>query len=464
MSESLLIVDNPYTGEVVLERQLATSSQMDEIMKRSHEAHRSWKRTSLTERLEVVKRFTDHFHSNAHDYAAEITASMGKPLGQARGEVRGMIYRATQMSAIAEDALADIVLPEQKGYSRWIRREPVGVVVVLAAWNYPLLTAINSVVAAVLAGNSVVLKQSPRAPRCAEQFAEAFEAAGAPKDLVTAIHCSYAVSEELVAHPLAGYVSFTGSVFGGRRIYQAVANSRFIDVGLELGGKDPAYVAEDANFEHAVVNLVEGGFYNAGQSCCGIERVYVHETIYDKFLEATVEETRNYQPGDPMVKDTSLGPMAQPTSVPFLEKQIDEAKSSGARILTGGSATQFDGKGRFFSPTIVADTDHSMSIAKEESFGPVIAIQKVSSDQQAIEKMNDSAFGLTASIWTSDIERGRKLLPQLEAGTVFLNRADYLDPHLAWTGVKDSGKGASLSALGFHAVTRPKSYHLRLKV
>ena len=464
MSESLLTVDNPYTGEVVLERTLATSSQMNEMMKRSHEAHRVWKQTSLNERLQVIHRFSEHFKANADVYAAEITASMGKPLSQARGEVRGMIDRATQMSTIAEDALADIVLPEQEGYSRWIRREPVGVVVVLAAWNYPLLTAINSVVAAVLAGNSVVLKQSPRTPRCAEQFAEAFEAAGAPKDLVMAIHCSYAISEELVAHPLAGYVSFTGSVFGGRRIYQAVAQSRFIDVGLELGGKDPAYVAEDAHFEHAVVNLVEGGFYNAGQSCCGIERVYVHEKIYDRFLEAAIEESKNYSPGDPMVEGTTLGPMAQSTAVPFLQTQVDEAKASGARVLTGGSATQFDGKGRFFAPTIVADTDHSMSIAKEESFGPILSIQKVASDQQALEKMNDSNFGLTASIWTADVERGRTLLPQLEAGTVFLNRADYLDPLLAWTGVKDSGKGASLSALGFHSVTRPKSYHLRLKI
>ena len=418
----------------------------------------------MSERLEVIRRFTKHFEKNASRYAAEITASMGKPLSQAHGEIRGMIDRAHQMSGIAESSLADIILPEQEGYSRWIQREPVGVVVVLAAWNYPLLTAINSVVAAVLAGNSVVLKQSPRTPICAEQFAEAFAEAGAPDDLVLAIHCSYEVSEQLVAHPLAGYVSFTGSIFGGRRVYQAVAKSRFIDVGLELGGKDPAYVAQDAHFDHAIVNLVEGGFYNAGQSCCGIERVYVHEAIYDRFLEAAVEEAKNYRPGDPMIDGTTLGPMAQVTAVPFLQKQVDEAKSKGARILVGGQATQFDGKGRFFAPTIVADTDHTMSIAKEESFGPILAVQKVSSDEEAIKRMNDSELGLTASVWTSDIERGRQLLPQLQAGTVFLNRADYLDPLLAWTGTKNSGKGASLSALGFHAVTRPKSYHLRLKV
>ena len=443
---------------------MSDASEMDALMQRSFKAHQAWKQTSLAERKALMKRFIEYFQSKADEYAAEITACMGKPLAQAQGEVRGMCDRAQQMTDIAEEALADLILPEKEGFDRWIRREPVGVVVVLAAWNYPLLIAINPIVAAVLAGNSVVLKHSSRTPRCAEQIAEAFEAAGAPKDLVMAIHCSHGVSEQLVAHPLAGFVSFTGSVGGGRRIYQAVAQSRFIDVGLELGGKDPAYVAEDAHFDHAVVNLVEGGFYNAGQSCCVIERIYVHENIYDKFLEAAMEETKNYSPGDPMAEGTSLGPMAQANSVAFLTGQVEGAKAAGARILSGGGPTQHEGKGRFFLPTIAADTEHSMSIASEESFGPVLAIQKVSSDDEAIAKMNDSDFGLTASVWTADIDRGRALLPKIEAGTVFLNRADFLDPLLAWTGVKDSGKGVSLSALGFHSVTKPKSYHLRLNI
>ena len=436
MSKAVLTVDNPFTGEIILERPLSDAAEMNAMMTRAHEAHRAWKRTSLAERRALIDRFIECFQAKADEYAAEITASMGKPIGQAQGEVRGMCDRAAQMNSIAESALADIVLPEKEGFERYIRREPVGVVVVLAAWNYPLLIAINSIVASVLAGDSVVLKHSSRTPRCAEQIAEAFEAAGAPKDLVSVIHCSHSVSEQLVAHQLAGFVSFTGSVGGGRRIYQAVAQSRFIDVGLELGGKDPAYIAEDAYFDHAVANLVEGGFYNAGQSCCGIERIYVHESLYDRFLEAAVEESKNYQPGNPMDANTTLGPMAQANSVPFLTEQVETAKAAGARILTGGAPTQFDGKGRFFAPTIAADTSHAMSIASDESFGPILAIQSVSSDQEAIAKMNDSEFGLTASVWTADVERARQLLPQIEAGTVFLNRADFLDPRLAWTGVK----------------------------
>ena len=461
---TVLQVDNPFTGEIVLERQLLPAAELDGVMKASHDAHRAWSGTSLDERLALLERFCTIFEAKRDGYAAEITASMGKPIKQARGEIDGMCDRARQMASIAERALGDIVLPPKAGFERWIHREPVGVVAVLAAWNYPLLIAINPTVAAVLAGNSVVIKHSSRTPRCAEQIAEAFAEAGAPKGLVTAVHTDHALAEQLVAHPLTGYVSFTGSVGGGRRIYQAVAGHRFIDVGLELGGKDPAYVAEDANFEHAVENVIDGAFYNTGQSCCGVERIYVQAGIYDRFLEAAVEATKAFLPGDPMDEGTAMGPMAQANAPSFIEGQVNSARAAGARILIGGKRTSVDGRGRFFEATIAADTDHRMAIAVEESFGPVVAIQKVASDDEAIERMNDSAFGLTASVWTADVDRGKRLLSRLDAGTVFLNRADYLDPMLAWTGVKDSGKGASLSELGFHSVTRPKSFHLRTEV
>jgi len=464
VSADVIRVDNPFTGEIVLERPLMPASELDGLMKRSHEAHRAWRQTSLPERLALVEKFCAVFEARADQYAAEITASMGKPLKQAKGEVGAMCDRARQMATIAERALADSPLPDKPGFSRWIRREPVGVVAVLAAWNYPLLIAINPTVASVLAGNSVIIKHSSRTPRCAEQIAEAFKEAGAPDDLVVAVHTDHPVAEQLVAHPLTGYVSFTGSVGGGRRIYQAVAASRFIDVGLELGGKDPAYVAEDAKFEHAVENIIDGSFYNAGQSCCGIERIYVHQAIYDKFLDAAVAEAKAFLPGDPMADGTTLGPMAQANAPGFIDGQVNAAKAAGARILLGGETASVDGKGRFYRATIAADTDHRMSIATEESFGPVVAIQKVSSDAEAIERMNDSCFGLTASVWTADRERGEQIVDQVDAGTVFLNRADFLDPLLAWTGVKDSGKGASLSELGFLSVTRPKSFHLRVEV
>jgi acyl-CoA reductase-like NAD-dependent aldehyde dehydrogenase len=463
VSANVLRVDNPFTGEIVLERPLSDAKAIEEQMRRSNQTHRDWAQTSLSHRLELVEAFCKLFEERGGQYAEEISRSMGKPISEARGEVRGMLDRARQMASIAEESLADLVLPPKDGFERWIAREPVGVVVVLAAWNYPLLIAINPTVAAILAGNSVVLKHSSRTPRCGEQIAETFKDAGAPADLVTAVHTDHKVAETLVGHPLTGYVSFTGSVGGGRKIYRAVADKRFIDVGLELGGKDPAYVLEDADFEPTVANVVEGAFYNAGQSCCGIERVYVARSIYEKFLEAAIEEAKKYQPGDPLDEATSLGPMAQSNAPAFLKDQVDGARAAGARIPIGGEATTYEGRGRFFAPTIAADTDHRMAIAREESFGPVVAIQAVEDDEEAISRMNDSEFGLTASVWTGDTDRAKHILRRLEAGTVFLNRADFLDPLLAWTGVKDTGKGASLSKLGFLSVTRPKRYHLRLR-
>lgn len=464
MADPKLKVDNPYSGEIVFEAELTSADALDGVMVAARTAQHTWAATPIAERLAVVDRFVAAFEAKRSQYALEITDAMGKPRSQSNNEINGLVDRVRQMAGIAEEALADETLPAKDGFERFIRREPVGVVVVLAAWNYPLLIAINPTIAAVLAGNAVVLKHSSRTPRCSEQIAEAFLEAGAPPNLVTAIHTDHPTAERLVAHPLAGFVSFTGSVSGGRRIYRAVADARFIDVALELGGKDPAYVAADADLAFTVDNIVDGAFYNAGQSCCGVERVYVEAPIYDDVVEAIVEKTRGYVLGDPRDDKTTIGPLAQPGAPAFLEGQVKDAASRGARVLLGGKPTSHEGRGRFFEPTVVADTDHAMAIASEESFGPVVAIAKVSGDSEAIARMNDSAYGLTASVWTADRERAMKLVTQLEAGTVFMNRADYLDPLLAWTGVKDSGKGVSLSRLGYTAVTRAKSYHLRTQV
>ncbi|MCB9654208.1 MAG: aldehyde dehydrogenase family protein [Deltaproteobacteria bacterium] len=463
-TEHILRVESPYTGQIVFERPLLDGAAVDPLMARAEKAQRAWRETSLAERIALVSRFASAFEVSAEVYAREISQSMGKPIAQARGEVRTMCARARALAEIAEAALADDVLPPIPGFERRIAHEPVGVVVVLAAWNYPLLIAVNPTVAAILAGNAVVLKHSARTPRVAEQFQEAFLAAGAPPDLVTAVHASHTVAKALVQHPKTGFVSFTGSVAGGRDIYRAVAETRFVDVTLELGGKDAAYVAADAPFAATVREVVDGAYYNAGQSCCGIERVYVHRSLYDAFLEEARTLIERYVLGDPDLESTTLGPMAQPGAPDFLRDQVEEAERLGARLILGGEKCAVDGRGRFFQPTLLADTDHRMAVAREESFGPVLAVAPVDDDDQALERMNDSPYGLTASIWTQDQDRVRRMGRRLEVGTVFMNRADFLDPLLAWTGWKDSGKGVSLSKLGLRAMTRPKSYHLKLSL
>lgn len=457
-------VDNPFTHEIVFEAPLVDDRQLDGLMERAHAAHLEWQRVPLKERVGMIERFVQAFEARRDRYAAEITACMGKPLRQSQNEIDAMFDRARQVAGIAETALAPEILPPKPGFERSIHREPVGVVAVLAAWNYPLLIACNPTIPAVIAGNAVVMKHSSRTPRCAEMFEEAFREAGAPEGLVTAVHTDHQIAEKLVQHPKTGFVSFTGSVGGGRRIYQAIAAKRFIDAALELGGKDPAYVTADAPLELTVENVMDGALYNAGQSCCAVERVYVEAPLYDRFVEACVEAAKAQKLGDPTAEETTVGPMAQPNAPDFLAGQVEQAKQSGARILCGGSKTSVGGRGRFFEPTIVADTDLRMAIESEESFGPVVAIARVKDDAEAIARMNASDLGLTGSVWTKDPERGKRLAEQVEAGTVFINRADYLDPLLAWTGWRDSGRGVSLSRLGYLSVTKPKSYHFRLDV
>jgi acyl-CoA reductase-like NAD-dependent aldehyde dehydrogenase len=463
MSETLR-VDNPFTGEIACESPLVSETDLDPVIQRAHRAHLEWRRVPVPERVALIDRFTKAFEAKRDRYAKEITDMMGKPLRQSNNEISGMIDRSRQMAAIAEESLRPEELPPKAGFEREIHREPVGVVAVLAAWNYPLLIACNPTIAAILAGNAVVLKHSSRTPRCGDQFAEAFAAAGAPDGLVQSIQTDHRVAEKLVQHPLIGFVSFTGSVGGGHKIYRAIAEKRFIDVALELGGKDPAYVRADAPFDFTVENVMDGALYNAGQSCCAVERVYVDASIYDRFVDACVAEAEKQRLGDPQAADTNLGPMAQPNAPDFLVGQVRQARDLGARILCGGNKTNAGGKGRFFQATVAADTEARMAIESEESFGPVVAISKVKNDEEAIARMNDSSLGLTGSIWTSDIDRGRALARRVEAGTVYLNRADYLDPMLAWTGWKDSGRGVSLSRLGFLSVTKPKSYHFRIEV
>ena len=456
-------IDNPYTGETVAERRFLSPGEVGRLVERAASAQRAWARTALAERVALCERFCAAFEQDGERIATEITWQMGKPLQQARGEVKTALVRARHMMSIAPQALADETLPEMAGFTRFIRHEPVGVVLDISAWNYPLLITVNVVVPAVLAGDSVLIKHATRTALCGEAFERAFAAAGAPEGLVSAVHADHEVCAQIIGRPEVGYVSFTGSVRGGREIYREVS-ARFIDAGLELGGKDPAYVAPDADLEHAIANLVDGAFYNAGQSCCGIERIYVHRSLYDRFVEGAVAEVRKLRMGDPMDAATTLGPMAQPGAPEKLVAQAEDARAKGGRVLCGGRAVKVGGKGRFFDPCVVADATHEMhGLMVEESFGPILGIAKVADDDEAVRLMNDSPYGLTAAIWTRDPERAVRIGAQIETGTFFMNRCDYLDPALPWTGVKNSGKGNSLSRYGFLSLTRRKSFHLRTR-
>ena len=456
-----LQVDDPFTGEVACTVPLADETLVHSTLDRAQRAAHAWRTTALADRVALCERATKALEAEAQAVALSITRMMGKPMAQSLGEVRTCAARARHMIAAAEEALADVVLPSVEKFERRIVREPLGVVLDLPAWNYPLLTAVNCVIPAVLAGNAVIVKHSPRTPLCGEHFAGAFAAAGAPAHLVQALHCDHPTSERMVGDARVDHVVFTGSIFGGHRITEAAAK-RFLHPCLELGGNDPAYAAADCDLANTVENVVDGAMYNAGQSCCGVERVYVHKSIVGRFLEMAEPLVRGYVLGDPKSDKTTLGPVAQSHHVAELEALVKDARDRGARVVAGGTRKSVEGQGRFFEATLLADCAQSMQLFRQESFGPILPVIAVDSDEEALTMMNDSRLGLTASVWTTDRDRAARFARALECGTVFMNRCDYLDPALPWNGWKDSGRGVSLSALGFDALTRPKAVHFRL--
>lgn len=452
---------SPIDGSVYAERPAMAFDDAKAAIARVRKAQKAWAARPLEERVALVLKGVARLNEMAEDVVKELAWQMGRPVRYG-GEFKGFNERSNYVASIAHDALAPMVVEKSESFERYITREPHGVVFVIAPWNYPYMTAINTVAPALMAGNSVIIKHASQTILVGERLVRAFNEAGVPEDVFMNIFLDHGTTSALIADGQFNFINFTGSVSGGRSIEQAAAGT-FSGVGLELGGKDPGYVMEDADLDAAVDTLMDGATYNSGQCCCGIERIYVNENLYDEFVEKSVKWVSNYKLGNPLDPETSLGPMANKRFAKVVREQISEAVAKGARALVDPKLFPQDDGGAYLAPQILVDVDHSMSIMNEETFGPAVGIMKVKNDAEALDLMNDCKYGLTASLWTKDVERAARLGNQLETGTVFMNRADYLDPALCWTGVKETGRGGSLSVLGFHNLTRPKSFHLRKK-
>ncbi len=454
---------SPIDGSVVAERGLVTAAELESVLRRAREAQAGWRETDLAERARLCGAAVDAMLAMRDEIVPELAWQMGRPVRFGAGELGGFEERARHMIGIAASALAPLEAEARPGFERRVVREPLGLVLVVAPWNYPFLTAVNSIVPALMAGNAVLLKHASQTLLVGERFQQAFDRAGLPEGVFRNLVLSHEQTAALLQGRKVDRVNFTGSVPAGREIERALAGT-FTGAGLELGGKDPAYVRADADLDHAIENVVDGAFFNSGQSCCGIERVYVDASSFDAFVEGALALTSRYRLGDPLDEETTLGPMVRPAAADFVRDQIDAAVKAGARALVDGSLFPRSERGSaYLAPQILVDVDHRMAVMREESFGPVVGIMPVRGDEEAVALMNDSPYGLSASIWTRDAEAVRSLGARLETGTVFMNRADYLDPALAWTGVKDTGHGATLSPIGYEHLTRPKSYHLRLE-
>ncbi|MDF2618831.1 MAG: Aldehyde Dehydrogenase [Xanthobacteraceae bacterium] len=456
-----IVCISPIDGSELARRPAATEAALAQALEAARAAQREWLKVPIAERSAYVLRFLDAMLAMNQEIVPELAQQMGRPVRYG-GEFRGFEERVRYVVDMAEGALAPVVPHDERpGFTRYIRRDPLGIVLVVAPWNYPYLTAVNTIAPALIAGNAVLLKHAAQTILVGERFQMAMDRAGLPKGLFANLVLTHDQTSRLIGSGAVDFVNFTGSVEGGRAIERAAAGT-FTPLGLELGGKDPAYVRADADFDFTVENLVDGAFYNSGQCCCGIERIYVHESLYDRFVDSFVALTGKYVLGNPLDDATTLGPMAQGRFAELIRRQTAEAVAKGARAHLDPAAFPANREGTpYLAPQVLTGVDHSMSVMRDESFGPVVGIMKVKDDAEALRLMNDSVYGLTASIWTADLEAAERIGGEVETGTVFMNRCDYLDPGLAWTGVKETGRGASLSRIGFEMLTRPKSFHLR---
>lgn len=450
---------SPVDGRVYAERPALSVAEAEAAATRAKAAQPNWAALPLEDRIAKVKAGVAALNDMKDRVVEELAWQMGRPVRYG-GEYSGLNERSDYMFNTASEALAPMIAEESDAFERRIERAPHGVVFVIAPWNYPYMTAMNTIVAALIAGNSVILKHASQTLLVGERIAEALHKGGVPEDVFQNIVLDHATTEHLIQGRHFGFVNFTGSVGGGAAIERAAAGT-FTATGLELGGKDPGYVMEDADLDWAVDTLMDGAMFNAGQCCCGIERIYVASPLYDTFVEKAVAWAEALKLGNPFDETVTIGPMANVRFAKTVREQVAEAEAAGARQLVSADKFLDDDGGAYLAPKILVNVDHSMRVMKEESFGPVVGIMPVANDDEALKLMNDSPYGLTASLWTQDAERAWNIARRIDTGTVFMNRADYLDPAICWTGCKDTGRGGSLSPLGFHAVTRPRSYHFR---
>ena len=449
----------PIDNTVYVEREYH-STKIEQTIESSMKAQKEWASLNVNERVKLLKNFVEDFLSKGDVIGEELSRQIGRPISQAAGELNGFKERADYMLSIAEKKLANIDVTKDNNFKSFIKRRALGIVFVIAPWNYPYLVAVNSIIPAMASGNTVILKHSAQTPLCAEQLYQSAKKT-LPKDVFNYLHLNHEDGLKVVSDKRISFVSFTGSVKAGYDVQKAT-HTKFIDMALELGGKDPAYARHDCDLEKTVENLVDGSFFNSGQSCCGIERIYVDEKIYNKFIELFVSKTYNYTLGNPLQKETNLGPVVKLSAADFIIKQMKNAVDKGAKKMIDEKKFIFPKEHKnYLVPQVLTNVNHDMNFMTEETFGPCVGIMKVQDENEAIKLMNDSPYGLTASIWTKDLEIAEKIGNQVQTGTFYMNRCDYLDPALSWTGVKETGKGCSLSEIAYEKLTSPKSFHLR---
>jgi acyl-CoA reductase-like NAD-dependent aldehyde dehydrogenase len=453
----MLKITNPANGHTIAELADDSAESITTKYRAARAAQAPWAATAITQRLATIRRFRDGIVRDLDKLAAVLTSEVGKPIKQSRNELNGLLGRIDFFLAETEATLKPRDVFDESGMRERISHEPLGVIANISAWNYPYFVGANVFIPALLTGNAVLYKPSEYATLTGLEIGNLLHASGVPQDVFQVIVGAGAAGAALLAQPIDG-VFFTGSYGTGAKIAQTVG-PRMIKLQLELGGKDPVYVCDDVDIAAAAASTADGAMYNTGQSCCSVERIYVHEKIHDTFVAAFVKEVRGFRTGDPCSEDTYIGPLTRAAQVDVLVDQVQDARAKGAKLLIGGQ--RIDRPGNWFEPTVLCNVNHTMRLMRDESFGPVIGIQRVAGDEEAVRLMNDTEYGLTAAVYSGNRARAENLLAQLHAGSVYWNCCDRVSPRLPWSGVGHSGIGLTLSTYGIETFTRPKAWHLR---